>query len=157
MFANTTNFSSRIDVSQWNLARIKTMQRLFCKSKGFADNIASWNASKVADMTFVFDQCDNFAADVSDWDASNVQGLLHAFGDTINFTRKGFQVEHIQRSAIRCCFSRNEKLCGGHVGVGHVQSHDCAQSICHHGHQDNKQWVIITVDEWAIVLECRVL
>lgn len=79
---NYTNFSSSVNLSNWDTSEVVSMNRILwgtTVSSGVTLNLSGWDTSKVQDLTTAFYSvtADDDAIDVSTWDTSNVKSMRH--------------------------------------------------------------------------------
>ena len=51
--------SNKIDVSEWDVSNVKTMEQMFSYCKNFNCDLSSWNVSNVEDMSDMFYNCNS--------------------------------------------------------------------------------------------------
>ena len=72
-----------IDISDWDVSNIKSMQCMFfmCKELESVGDLSSWDVSNVTDMYSMFDRCKELKSvgDISNWDVSNVTNMGYMF------------------------------------------------------------------------------
>ena len=70
-----------IDISDWDVSNIKSMQFMFLMSNQLKSvgDLSNWHVSNVENMMNMFSSCDNFNQDISDWDVSNVTDMRFMF------------------------------------------------------------------------------
>ena len=77
MFFNCRHFNC--DLSNWNVSNVEDMNYMFWSCKNFNCDISKWNVSNVANMKNMFDDCEKFNCDLNKWDVSNVKEMMHMF------------------------------------------------------------------------------
>ena len=65
-FANDKITVQDIDISEWNVSNVISMEGMFAKCKEFNSDISNWNVSKVTDMNCMFSGCKKFNSEL--WD-----------------------------------------------------------------------------------------
>ncbi len=68
-----------IDISGWDVSKVKDMSSMFFGCISFNSDLSKWNVSKVVDMGFMFSGCEKFNSDLSKWDVSNVTNMNWMF------------------------------------------------------------------------------
>ena len=81
-----------IDVSQiTDMGMFDNYKGLFGSLDPHNIDISNWDVSKVKDTSFIFCGCENFNANLSNWDVSNVIEMAFMFHNCKNFTGKGLE------------------------------------------------------------------
>ena len=62
-----------IDISEWDVSNVKSMNALFFTCRNLICDISKWNVSKVESMNSMFAQCCKFDCNLDDWDVKNVK------------------------------------------------------------------------------------
>ena len=72
-----------IDISDWDVSNIKSMEDMFfmCKELKSVGDISNWDVSNVTTMSDMFDRCKELEStgDLSNWDVSNVTNMGYMF------------------------------------------------------------------------------
>ena len=77
---------SNIDVSKWNVSKVKNMQYMFFDCHEFNCDLSNWNVSNVENMKGMFQNCENFEGKgLENWDVSNVKYTKYMFFECTNF------------------------------------------------------------------------
>ena len=88
----TINVSTNIDVSNWNVSNVETMEGMFAYCNKFDCDLSNWDVSNVTDMKGMFTWCDNFTGKgLEKWDVSNVTNMKYMFGNCIKFEGKSIE------------------------------------------------------------------
>ena len=80
------------DFSWIHTNKITDMSNLF-KELNISTNIdiSDWDVSNVVTMNYMFQDCENFDCDLSKWDVSNVLNMICMFSHCKNFKDKGLE------------------------------------------------------------------
>ena len=68
-----------IDISDWDVSNVRTMNYMFAYCKIFNQDISCWDVSSVTNMTRMFYECESFNQNISKWDVSNVTYAINMF------------------------------------------------------------------------------
>ena len=68
-----------IDISMWDVSKVKDMFCMFTGCKNFNCDLSQWNVSNVENMNGMFWGCKKFNCDLSAWDVSNVKYMEGMF------------------------------------------------------------------------------
>ena len=91
LFMNINVIIDNIDVSNWDVSNVTTMEGLFNNCKKFNCDLSKWDVSNVKDMSYMFYNCGNFDCDLSNWDVSNVTNMYTMFEGCSKFKGKGLE------------------------------------------------------------------
>ncbi len=75
------------DISEWNVSKVRNMQRIFAFCKNFNQDISRWDVRKVEDMYYMFYHCENFNKDLSDWNVGKVENMYAMFAGCYTFNQ----------------------------------------------------------------------
>ena len=59
--------TTKIDISQWDISNVTSMEILFRDSVGFNSNISQWDVGRVTDMSVMFYNEESFNVDIRYW------------------------------------------------------------------------------------------
>ena len=70
-----------IDISDWDVSNIKSMQCMFLMSNQLKSvgDLSNWDVSNVMSMRSMFDGCESFNQNISSWNVSNVTNMDFMF------------------------------------------------------------------------------
>ena len=68
-----------IDISEWDVSNVISMERMFTKCKDLECDISKWDVSNVKDTFCMFYLCKKFNCDLSDWNVSNIEDMNSMF------------------------------------------------------------------------------
>ena len=91
LFLNINVIIDNIDVSNWDVSNVTTMEGLFNNCKKFNCDLNKWDVSNVKDMSYMFYNCGNFDCDLSNWDVSKVENMYTMFEGCSKFKGKGLE------------------------------------------------------------------
>ena len=91
LFLNINVIIDNIDLSNWDVSNVTTMEGLFNNCKKFDCDLSKWDVSNVKDMSYMFYNCGNFDCDLSNWDVSNVTNMYTMFEGCSKFKGKGLE------------------------------------------------------------------
>ena len=91
LFLNINVIIDNIDLSNWDVSNVTTMEGLFNNCKKFNCDLNKWDVSNVKDMSYMFYNCGNFDCDLSNWDVSNVTNMYTMFEGCSKFKGKGLE------------------------------------------------------------------
>ena len=91
LFLNINVIIDNIDLSNWDVSNVTTMEGLFNNCKKFNCDLSKWDVSNVKDMSYMFYNCGNFDCDLSNWDVSNVTNMYTMFEGCSKFKGKGLE------------------------------------------------------------------
>ena len=74
-----------IDISKWDVSKVKHMSGMFAGYENFNCNLSNWDVSNVTNMAFMFYNCRNFNCNLSNWDVSNVINMKYMFENCKKF------------------------------------------------------------------------
>ena len=74
-----------IDISKWDVSKVKHMSGMFAGYENFNCDLSNWNVSNVTNMAFMFYNCRNFNCNLSNWDVSNVINMKYMFENCKKF------------------------------------------------------------------------
>ena len=74
-----------IDISKWNVSKVKHMSGMFAGYENFNCDLSNWNVRNVTNMAFMFYNCRNFNCNLSNWDVSNVINMKYMFENCKKF------------------------------------------------------------------------
>lgn len=81
------------DLNDIDVSKIDNMNYLFNEAGVYEDirniDVSDWNVSKVREMCETFANCPKFDCDLSNWDVSNVTDMNGMFTDCKTFRGKG--------------------------------------------------------------------
>ena len=86
MFAGYENFNC--DLSNWNVSNVTNMAFMFYNCRNFNCNLSKWDVSNVINMKYMFENCKKFNCNLSKWDVSNVTNMKYMFQNCENFKAK---------------------------------------------------------------------
>ena len=86
MFAGYENFNC--DLSKWNVSNVTNMAFMFYNCRNFNCNLSNWDVSNVINMKYMFENCKKFNCNLSKWDVSNVTNMKYMFQNCENFKAK---------------------------------------------------------------------
>ena len=75
LFIDFKDKIENIDISKWNVSRVRNMRNMFNGCKKFNCDLSKWNVSHVTDMKGMFCRCESFSSDISSWDVSKVKNM----------------------------------------------------------------------------------
>lgn len=76
---NTTDTKCDIDVSSWDVSKVKFFDKLFCHFGGNIIGLENWNMSSAVSLSGMFEDATKFNADLSKWNVSNVKDMRNMF------------------------------------------------------------------------------
>ena len=79
LFLNINVIIDNIDLSNWDVSNVTTMEGLFNNCKKFNCDLSKWDVSNVKDMSYMFYNCGNFDCDLSNWNVNNVKNMKRMF------------------------------------------------------------------------------
>ena len=91
LFLNINVIIDNIDLSNWDVSNVTTMEGLFNNCKKFNCDLNKWDVSNVKDMSYMFYNCGNFDCDLSNWDVSKVTNMYTMFEGCSKFKGKGLE------------------------------------------------------------------
>ena len=91
LFLNINVIIDNIDVSNWDVSNVTTMEGLFNNCKKFNCDLNKWDVSNVKDMKYMFYNSGNFDCDLSNWDVSKVENMYTMFEGCSKFKGKGLE------------------------------------------------------------------
>ena len=91
LFLNISVIIDNIDLSNWDVSNVTTMEGLFNNCKKFNCDLSKWDVSNVKDMSYMFYNCGNFNCDLSKWDVSKVENMYTMFEGCSKFKGKGLE------------------------------------------------------------------
>ena len=91
LFLNINVIIDSIDLSNWDVSNVTTMEGLFNNCKKFNCDLSKWDVSNVKDMSYMFYNCGNFDCDLSKWDVSKVENMYTMFEGCSKFKGKGLE------------------------------------------------------------------
>ena len=91
LFLNINVIIDNIDLSNWDVSNVTTMEGLFNNCKKFNCDLSKWDVSNVKDMSYMFYNCGNFDCDLSNWDVSKVTNMYTMFEGCSKFKGKGLE------------------------------------------------------------------
>ena len=91
LFLNINVIIDNIDLSNWDVSNVTTMEGLFNNCKKFNCDLNKWDVSNVKDMSYMFYNCGNFDCDLSNWDVSKVENMYTMFEGCSKFKGKGLE------------------------------------------------------------------
>ena len=72
--------NNKIDVSEWDVSNVKTMEQMFFGCVNFNCNLSNWDVSSVENMSNMFYGCKKFEGEgLENWDVSNVTDMSNMF------------------------------------------------------------------------------
>ena len=74
-----------IDISGWDVSKVKDMNNMFLDCRKFNCDLSKWDVSSVEDMSNMFFNCKNFNSDLSKWNVSKVTDMRSMFYECPNF------------------------------------------------------------------------
>ena len=74
-----------IDISGWDVSKVKDMNNMFLDCRKFNCDLSKWDVSSVEDMGRMFYNCPNFNSDLSKWNVSNVYNMSNMFDGCTRF------------------------------------------------------------------------
>ena len=80
-----------IDISKWDVSKVKHMSGMFAGYENFNCDLSNWNVSNVTNMAFMFYNCRNFNCNLSNWDVRNVINMKYMFENCKKFESKGLE------------------------------------------------------------------
>lgn len=108
-------------ISDWNISRVTSLERLFMDTKDFNEDISRWNTYKVTNMDFTFYQAIKFNQDIGSkvinegqyneytaWDVSNVTTANCMFGySAFNQDISNWNIQNIENKADLLLYAYN--------------------------------------------------
>ena len=91
LFLNINVIIDNIDLSNWDVSNVTTMEGLFNNCKKFNCDLSKWDVSNVKDMSYMFYNCGNFDCNLSKWDVSKVENMYTMFEGCSKFKGKGLE------------------------------------------------------------------
>ena len=91
LFLNINVIIDNIDLSNWDVSNVTTMEGLFNNCKKFNCDLSKWDVSNVKDMSYMFYNCGNFDCDLSKWNVSKVENMYTMFEGCSKFKGKGLE------------------------------------------------------------------
>ena len=91
LFLNINVIIDNIDLSNWDVSNVTTMEGLFNNCKKFNCDLNKWDVSNVKDMSYMFYNCGNFDCNLSKWDVSKVENMYTMFEGCSKFKGKGLE------------------------------------------------------------------
>ena len=91
LFLNINVIIDNIDLSNWDVSNVTTMEGLFNNCKKFNCDLSKWDVNNVKDMSYMFYNCGNFDCDLSNWNVSNVTNMYTMFEGCSKFKGKGLE------------------------------------------------------------------
>ena len=81
MFYWCEELKSAGDLSNWDVSNVILMRTMFsyCSKLKSLGDISCWDVSNVTDMRFMFEWCESFNQDISNWNVSNVTDIDFMF------------------------------------------------------------------------------
>ena len=81
MFYGCEELESTGDLSNWDVSNVTNMWSMFfrCKKLESVGDISGWDVSKVINMSYMFAFCKKFNQDISNWDVSKVKFKTYIF------------------------------------------------------------------------------
>jgi hypothetical protein len=83
MFEGASRFNQPLN--DWNVSKVKDMNKMFCKAAGFNQPLNNWNVSSVENMVQMFDDALSFNQPLDRWDVSNVKDMTCMFYGATSF------------------------------------------------------------------------
>ena len=83
MFEGASRFNQPLN--DWNVSKVKDMNKMFCKAAGFNQPLNDWNVSNVENMVQMFDDALSFNQPLDRWDVSNVKDMTCMFYGATSF------------------------------------------------------------------------
>lgn len=98
-----------IDISEWDVSRVKNMKNMFYDCRLFNSDLSKWDVSNVEDMFGMFQNCQSFNSDLSKWDVGKVKRTAIMFYNchTFNSNLSKWNVSNIHdmRDMFGVCLS----------------------------------------------------
>ena len=91
LFLNINVIIDNIDLSNWDVSNVTTMEGLFNNCKKFNCDLSKWDVSNVKDMSYMFYNCGNFDCNLSKWAVSKVENMYTMFEGCSKFKGKGLE------------------------------------------------------------------
>ena len=96
MFDGYENFNC--DLSNWNVSNVEDMLCMFKYCKNFeGKGLENWNVGKVTDMDSMFENCKKLDCDLSNWDVHNVISMKYMFQNCEKFKAEGLDKWNISK------------------------------------------------------------
>ena len=81
-----------IDISEWNVSNVETMEGMFVMYKNFNCDLSKWDVSNVYNMASTFDGCEKFEGKgLENWDIRNVEYMYRTFAYCYHFDGKSIE------------------------------------------------------------------
>jgi surface protein len=71
--------STYLDINNWDVTNVTTMDNLFKDKTTFNSDISGWNVSQVTDMSNMFENATMFNQPIGEWDVRNVTNMAGMF------------------------------------------------------------------------------
>ena len=79
---------NNIDISNWNVSKVKHMQFMFDGYENFNCDLSNWNVSNVISMKYMFQNCEKFKAEGLDkWNISKVRHMDFMFDNCMKLKK----------------------------------------------------------------------
>lgn len=87
LYLNWVDEVKTIDISNWNVSNVTTMQGMFdtLDTLQSIGDVSNWNTGKVESIEAIFNMCEKLEVDVSGWDVSNVVFAAFTFNGCEQF------------------------------------------------------------------------
>ena len=96
MFDGYENFNC--DLSNWDVSNVEDMLCMFKYCKNFeGKGLENWNVGKVTDMDSMFENCKKLDCDLSNWDVHNVISMKYMFQNCEKFKAEGLDKWNISK------------------------------------------------------------
>jgi surface protein len=77
--ANEHSNAFNVDISNWDVSKVKRMDHMFALTTGFNQPIGKWTTSSLESMHYMFSKNETFNQPLADWDTSKVTTMRGAF------------------------------------------------------------------------------
>jgi surface protein len=114
MFERAEKFNQ--DLDDWETSEVTSMQAVFVAALAFNGKIGSWNTGNVKNMQFIFERTSTFNQDISGWDVSQLPDLINLFQFATAFNQDVSEwniqsVKGVQTSTFFGASAFNQNLC----------------------------------------------
>lgn len=74
-----------IDISNWDVSKVITMESMFSKCKKFNCDLSVWNTENCKDMFCMFNECERFNSNLNAWNVEKVDTFKSMFYNCKSF------------------------------------------------------------------------
>ena len=85
LFKEFKNSIENIDISEWNVSNVITMEEMFANCKKFNSDLSNWDVHNLQEAFGMFNNCENFDSDLRNWDVTNLRNAKSMFHNCKNF------------------------------------------------------------------------